>query len=291
MESLQKPKIEVRNIPDFWRSVHNSQTRLLALDYDGTLAPFQVEPMKAYPLPGIRELLAEINESDDTRLAILSGRPLQELEMFLGDLKIIMVGSHGFEIKKAKGDIIVENPSHIQMTGLAKALKIAERTGFNHKLEVKVASVAFHTRGMDPSTASHLEQQLIHDWSILSSFHNVECRKFNGGVEIRALGINKGDSILALVGEQPRGSLNVYVGDDNTDEDAFSQLSECGLGIGIKVGSPEVPTSALGFLADCEGVKSFLETWCGITSKKKFGRGYGNRKAGSYFQPFAHRHK
>ena len=268
MELIKRAKIEVVNIPDFWLRVQSSQTRLLALDYDGTLAPFHVEPMKAYPLPGIRELLAVMSKSDNTRLAIISGRSLQELEMFLSGLEIIMIGSHGFEIKKAKGDIIVENPSSIQMTGLAKASQIATRTGFNHKVEVKVASVAFHTRGMDLSTASHLEHQLIHDWTILSSSHNLECRKFNGGVEIRALGINKGDSILALVGEQPRGSLNVYVGDDDTDEDAFRQLLEFGLGIGIKVGSPVDPTAALGSLADCEGVKSFLETWCWLTSKK-----------------------
>ncbi len=266
MESIKRQMIEVANIPDFWLRVDRSQTRLLALDYDGTLAPFHVEPKKAYPLPGIRELLTAMSESDNTRLAIISGRPLQELETFLGGIDIIMIGSHGYEIKKAKSDIIVEKPSPIQMTGLEKASEIATRIGFNHKLEVKVASVAFHTRGMDLSTASHLEQQLIHDWSILSPSHDLECRKFKGGVEIRSLGINKGDSILAIAGEQTRGCLNVYVGDDDTDEDAFRKLSESGMGIGIKVGSPEVPTAASGFLADCEGVKSFLETWCWITS-------------------------
>ena len=268
MESIKNPQIEVVNIPDFWLRVHRSESRLLALDYDGTLAPFHLEPMNAYSLPGIRDILAAINESDGTRLAIVSGRPLRELEMFLSGLEIIMIGSHGFEIKKAKGDIIIAKPSPIQLTGLEKASKIAARTGFNHKLEIKIASVAFHTRGMDQAAASHLEQQLIHDWSVFSSSHDLECRKFNGGVEIRSLGINKGNSILALVEEQPGGSLNVYVGDDDTDEDAFRQLSVSDRGVGIKVGSPEVPTAASGFLDDCEGVKSFLETWWRITSSK-----------------------
>ena len=278
MESTPRPKIEVVNIPDFWLRVHSSKTRLLALDYDGTLAPFHVEIMKAYPLPGIRDLLAEISDSEDTRLAIISGRPLQELEMFLGGLEITMIGSHGYEIKKAKGDIIAARPSSIQITGLAKAAERAARTGFNHKLEVKVASVALHTRGMDPAVASDLERQLLRDWSVLSSSHDLECRKFNGGVEIRSLGINKGDSILALVEEQPRGSLNIYVGDDDTDEDAFCKLSEYGLGVGIKVGNPEDPTAASGFLTGCEEVRSFLETWCWITSSKHTREGLWQQK-------------
>lgn len=268
MASMEKRRAEVVNIPDFWFCLGNSQTRLLALDYDGTLAPFRVEPMKAFPLPGIQDLLAAINETGDTRLAIISGRPLQELMVLLGNLDITMFGSHGFETRGTEGDIIIENPTPDQMTGLEEASEIAMQMGLANKLELKIASVAFHTRGMDPDRALHQERQLIHGWSALTSPYALECRRFNGGVEIRALGINKGDSILALVGEQPRGSFNVYVGDDDTDEDAFRKLSQGNLGYGIRVGDPAVPSAAAGFLADCEGVKSFLEMWLGITSGK-----------------------
>ncbi len=268
MAAMGRQRGEIVNIPDFWLRLGNSQTRLLALDYDGTLAPFHLEPMKAFPLPGTQELLAAINETGATRLAIISGRPLQELATLLGDLEITMIGSHGFETRGTDGEIIVENPSPIQLEGLEKASEMARRMGAGHKLEIKVASVAFHTRGMDPDLASHRERQLINEWSALTSPYALECRRFNGGVEIRSLGVNKGDSILALVGEQPCGSFNVYLGDDETDEDAFRKLSEGSVGYGIKVGDPSVPSAAAGFLTDCEGVRSFLETWLEITSGK-----------------------
>jgi trehalose-phosphatase len=265
MKSTEKQRIEIVNIPDFWDRLSASQSRVLALDYDGTLAPYHVDPMKAYPLPGIRGLLSAIAETDDTRLVLISGRPVHEVLTLLGDLEITVIGSHGFEHRSPEGELIVRSPDLDQLNGLEKASALAVQLGFGERLETKIASVAFHTRGLPPLRASEMERSISSEWSALAPLHGLECRGFNGGVEIRSIGFNKGDALAALLADRLPGSLNVYIGDDDTDEDAFRMLAELGIGLGIRVGRPATPTAAGGLLPDCEAVKLFLETWLAVT--------------------------
>lgn len=265
MESIEKQRIEVINIPNFWSLLSASEKRLLALDYDGTLAPFHIDPMKAYPLPEIKELLLAIAQTGDTRLAIVSGRPVFEVLTLLGDMGITIIGSHGFELRRPDGDLIARSPTPSQFSGLEAAIQVATQLGLAERLEKKIASVALHTRGMEMESAMEIERRMFLKWSDLAPFHELECRKFNGGVEIRSRGRNKGDAILMLLEDQPQGAFNVYIGDDDTDEDAFRTLVDHGAGFGIRVGDPDAPTAASGGLPDCEAVKLFLKMWLTVT--------------------------
>jgi trehalose 6-phosphate phosphatase len=266
MSSTEKQRIEVINIPDFWDRLGVSQSRVLALDYDGTLAPFHVDPMKAHPFPGIKGLLSAISEVDDTCLAVISGRPVHEVLTLLGDLEITVFGNHGFEHRLPEGELIVKSPDHEQLKGLEKAAALAVQLGFGDRLETKIASIAFHVRGIQPSRASEMERCIFSEWFALAPLYGLECRRFNGGVEIRSIGFNKGDAIVGLLADRPPGSLNVFIGDDDTDEDAFHKLAELGIGLGIRVGGSDIPTAAMGLLPDCGAVKLFLETWLRVTS-------------------------
>jgi trehalose 6-phosphate phosphatase len=87
----------------------------------------------------------------------------------------------------------------------------------------------------------------------------MEFRPFNGGLELRAAGSTKGTAIEELLALAPAGSLPVYIGDDDTDEDAFAVLE--GRGIGIKVGPLDAVTRASGRLPDCEAVRQLLLDW------------------------------
>jgi trehalose 6-phosphate phosphatase len=251
-------------LPDFWANVRCARTRFLGLDYDGTLAPFHVDPMRARPFPRIRETLKALQETKATTLAVISGRPVVEVLNLLGNLKITFVGSHGFELLRPDGTLTVRHPGPEQQEGLSRAKDLALALKLEGKLEPKVAGIAFHTRGMSDEMASRLEEQIFAAWSRLTAEHALECRKFNGGVEVRASGWHKGDALSSLLANQPEGTFAVYVGDDETDEDAFKVLHAHG--IGIRVGKPGVRTAARGFLADPQAVLDFLGTWLLVTS-------------------------
>jgi trehalose 6-phosphate phosphatase len=257
-------EMQVIGLPDFWTTVRSARNRFLGLDYDGTLAPFHVDRMRARPFPRIRETLKALQETKATTLAVISGRPVAEVLNLLGNLKITLIGSHGYELLRPDGTLMVRDPRPEQQEGLRKARGLAVGLNLEGRLEPKVASIAFHTRGMRDEMASRLEAQIFAACSGITHEHGLECREFNGGVEIRATGWHKGDALSSLLATQPEGALAVYVGDDETDEDAFKAIQAHG--IGIRVGKPGVRTAARGFLADSQAVLDFLGTWLSVTS-------------------------
>ena len=243
----------------FWNEIRSAPHRLLGLDYDGTLAPFRERRMEAIPLEGIPELIGNLSLLPETTLAVVSGRPIGEILHLLGDFPIFIAGSHGFELRSPGGKLETFPPSLRQAEGLRQAREAAVRMGFPERLEIKIGSTALHTRGIEPARARDMKQVIFQVWSRIGRRFRLSCRNFNGGMEIRADGRDKGKIIQHLLSYLPAHALPVYIGDDDTDEDAFRAVQH--IGFGILVGSGEHPTAARAFLPDCAAVKSFLEDW------------------------------
>ncbi|MBE0557727.1 MAG: trehalose-6-phosphate synthase, partial [Proteobacteria bacterium] len=70
-------------------------SRLIVLDYDGTLVPFADEPKLAKADSELRKILEQLTRSERTRVVILSGRDRHTLEEWLGDLSLMLVSEHG----------------------------------------------------------------------------------------------------------------------------------------------------------------------------------------------------
>jgi trehalose-phosphatase len=217
--------------------------------------------MRAFPLDGVKAVLSALSDSDHTSVVIISGRPVHEIKTLLGDVDLMVIGCHGYEILTPDNGLTVKSPASRQVEGLEEARGIARQYGYLHKLEVKVGSMAFHTRGMPDGAAFKAEEHIFREWSRLGSF-GLGCRRFNGGVEVTCNGWNKGDSLSDLLHGQPEGTFPVYVGDDATDEDAFRVMRKGGCG--IKVGPISMPTAAKGLLRDCREVVAFLESWLAL---------------------------
>lgn len=255
----------VEGIPGFWEAVATAGELFLVLDYDGTLAPFRVNRMEAVPLEGALEALTTIRDSGRTRVAMVTGRPLSELLELVGDLGVPMVGSHGFEYRGADGTVETSELPRAQTERFEIAEAQARALSPAARVERKPASVALHTRGMPDSEAEPLHERVCAEWSQGAAEAGLECRRFSGGVELRVKGIDKGTAVARLLEGTGEQVLCVYVGDDETDEDAFAALPTGG--VGIKVGPREVVTGARGRLADPEAVRRFLLTWAEVTAK------------------------
>jgi trehalose-phosphatase len=89
--------ITVTQLPDFWDHVLKAKIRFLGLGYDGTLAPFAIDPMQARPLDGVVELLRPLSDDCHTHRAIISGRSVSEVMMLPDNPPVTVVGSHGYE--------------------------------------------------------------------------------------------------------------------------------------------------------------------------------------------------
>ncbi|HNS98068.1 MAG TPA: trehalose-phosphatase [Polyangiaceae bacterium] len=248
-----------------------SPHRLLALDYDGTLAPFRVDRRQAFPLPGVVQALEALASRTDTKLAIISGRPLRDLKKLLRlseGAGLTWVGSHGFEGQRADGETWTRRLTAMQSENLLSARRAVEALGHGARLENKPSALAFHTRGMESEEAKSLEKTVYSVWTALADTAGLRIHAFDGGVEIRVTTADKGQALKEWVNQQAAGAFVVYVGDDRTDEDAFEVAQGFG-GIGIHVGYGE--TCALGTLADCEAVLAWLQRWARMPTYGKVG--------------------
>lgn len=256
-------RIEVDGIPHIWQRVEQAQHAVLLLDYDGTLAPFHPDRMQARPLDGILPALQELLALDNTTTTLVSGRPIHEIQTLTDLDNVIIAGTHGFEIFRPGQGITQLLPDGDIPERLDSIEGIATNIVGPELAERKIATVALHTRKLEPMAAERAQQEFRELVDPIVG-GELEVRDFNGGVEVRIPARDKGVAIREILEELPPADLVVYIGDDDTDEDAFNALP--GHGLGIKVGSPDSPTAAAGRLADCDDVLQFLTDW--IATKK-----------------------
>jgi trehalose 6-phosphate phosphatase len=255
-----------KKISDFLAKVSRTTARALLLDYDGTLAPFSEDRQRAAPYSAIPDLLNRIRNSTNTRLVVVTGRRAPEVAGFLDLKKIEIWGCHGLSRLHADGRYELPNLDEDAVARVAEATELLRQEGLFDLLEFKPAATAVHWRGME-AAATQVAQRVEKVWSQLHGREGVELLKFDGGMEIRVAGRNKGDAVRTILAEMPRHPAVAYLGDDLTDEDAFAALQ--GHGLGVLVNQSYRPTVADVWLRPPEGVIAFLADWitaCGGAS-------------------------
>lgn len=214
------------NLDDFFIQLAKSKEALLILDYDGTLAPFVQNPEEAYPYPGIMEKIQTIMQDPSAKVIILSGRGLDTLIplLTLNPLPELW-GSHGGENKQFNKRL-----SGQVMEVLSLAAQEARQWAPDLLCEIKPLSVALHWRGKDSNLASHV----LELWNEKTAKYPLELHFFEGGVELRAHGINKGNAVKMLIAGLSPHTPIAYLGDDLTDEEAFEVLGDRALKVLVR---------------------------------------------------------
>jgi trehalose-phosphatase len=208
---------------------------LLILDYDGTLAPYVTERKHAHTYPGVKERLKALLAINNSRIVIVSGRSLGDLEHLLGkSFNLEMWGSHGLERKLITGEKInVDTASHVKQ-GLLKGLELCQEGLESIYYETKPYSVAIHWRGIENPITLKKMNEIKEQWDQLGILYNLDVHLFDGGVELRPKGHTKGDVVKKLLTEISDNTVVAYLGDDNTDEEAFKILGNRGLKVLVR---------------------------------------------------------
>lgn len=244
------------------RLIAAAEHRLLMLDYDGTLAPFVVDRDEARPLPGSIAVLRRIASSRHTRVAIVSGRPVREVERLTGPLPVTFVGEHGWERREPDGSLVQLPMDPKVEAAISEGERIARAAGWGEFVERKRTAVVLHTRGLTEAEAKSVQDRCAEAWSPLAIAGQVNVDRIDGGMEVRARASNKGTVVRSLLAQAPPGTLGVFIGDDVTDEDAFEAVRD--RGFGVRVGGQDRASFALGRLPTCEAVTRFLEEWLAL---------------------------
>lgn len=263
----------------FFENLSSSKSRVLMLDYDGTLAPFVKDRDHAVPYPGVIDRLTRIQTAGHTRLIMVSGRSIADLTRLL-EMKppLEMFGSHGWEHRRVSGTYHPPEVTPEVQTTIKTALAWVRDSGFSEHCEPKPAGLALHWRGIGQSKACLLRQQFTNWWHERASREaqlscdEIDLHEFDGGLELRATGRDKGDAVRKVVAESPPETLTAFLGDDATDEDAFREIAAPGLPVLVR---PEYrETVARAWIQPPEGLLSFLARWhrCATIAMASLGR-------------------
>lgn len=248
------------DLEPFWAKLHQAQQALLLLDFDGTLAPFVVDPAQARPYPGVVGLLQRIAAAQNTRLVVISGRDIDSLIPCLQvDFPLELWGCHGWQRKLPQGRVRQRALSPEARGLLAQAAESVRRAGWAQQLESKPVALALHWRGLAAAEAEALRQQVGRLWQELTLSGKLQLKDFAGGFELRCPEINKGTAVEQLLLEIDPATPIAYLGDDLTDEDAFRALAGRGLRILVREDLRE--TSADLWLQPPGELLWFLQRW------------------------------
>ncbi len=223
----------------------------LFLDFDGTLVDLAPQPEEIVVPPELITLLQRIQQESDGALAIVSGRPLDQLDFFLAPLRLPAAGVHGAERRTADGRILQQPVPDVHHLRERLLPLVESHPGL--QLELKRGALALHYRH-----AAHLEQRCV-ETMMDALRHEPGFTLLHGKMVVEAKPhINKGDAVAAFLHEAPfRGRRPVFIGDDVTDEAGFAiAQGEVFGGLGIKIGAG--PSQALQRLADPAAVLDLL---------------------------------
>lgn len=239
---------------------------LLALDFDGTLAPIVPRPEDAALLPASGRALGRLAGRGDTLVAIVSGRGLEDLRERVGQPGLVYAGNHGFEIEGPGVKHRLEQAEKLRP--VMRALSDRLRTELAHvdgaEIEDKGITLSVHYRRVaDAATAEQVRG------AAEAEGQRAGLRVTHGKrvVELRPpIDWHKGRAVEFLLDTLADGTAPypVFVGDDVTDEDAFRAVKARG-GLAVLIAGPDEPrdTAADVRVDSPEALVALLETIAG----------------------------
>jgi trehalose 6-phosphate phosphatase len=245
---------------NFMEQLNTAPSTALLLDYDGTLAPFQADPKKAYPYEGVLQLLEQIVAHGRTRVVIVTGRPVDELGSMVKFLRSLEIwGSHGLERHLPDGTYHCSKLCDSTQRLLQQAEELVASVEPGARVEMKPGGIAIHWRGLPVNQTSEIAKKIAKGWQPLTQSGELKLLEFDGGLELRATRPDKSDAVTTILMESEPNASVAYLGDDTTDEDAFRALGNRGLSVLVR---PEYrQTAAKVWIKPPDELKAFLEQW------------------------------
>jgi trehalose-phosphatase len=252
----------VKHLFEDWENIQariqQTQNLFLFLDYDGTLTPIVSRPGLAFCPSEVKTHLERLRDLPGVYLAIISGRSLEDVREKVGVSGIIYVGNHGLEIENLAGQHKKNwTPARTRelkriTQNLQNSLKKIPGVLFEEKgpiLSVHYRNVPQKFFARVPRVVEEELQQWSDRWKMASGKMVFEIRP--------NVDFHKGKTVREILSTFPsQRLLPIYLGDDQTDEDAFRVLK--GQGISVFIGPGTLSSEADFFLKNPDEVQEFL---------------------------------
>jgi trehalose 6-phosphate phosphatase len=241
------------------RELARTRRLLVALDFDGTLAPEVDDPEQARATPEARRAVLRLLAMPNTRVALVSGRAIESLEQ-VADLpdETLLVGSHGIELRLDTPDPVVDlDAAELERVDVLNEVLTDVADSIDQVwLEEKPAGFALHTR-----LATDHDGRIAHLVALsetAAELDDLTVRSGKNVLEFSVRSTTKGEAIEHLRA-YTHATAVFYAGDDVTDEDAFAALEADDVGLksgqgrtlaNFRVAGPTQVARAIDLLAD-----------------------------------------
>ena len=204
-----------------------SDSRVLFLDYDGTMVPFAPRPQDAVPDEQLLVELTALSADPKNTVVIISGRDRETLESWLGAVGAELVAEHGAVMR------CVSDASWVELRrGAAAGWKTELRPVLDTyidrtpgaMLEEKAASLAWHYRQAGPELGTLRARQLLVPLKALIANTALVLMQGNKVVEVRESGFGKGRAAELYLRRHPAPDFVLATGDDPTGEELFEVM-------------------------------------------------------------------
>lgn len=223
----------------------------LFLDFDGTLIEIASGP-ECIDVPGdIAQRLIALARRFGGRVALISGRSLDNIEQHVGVLNIARGGSHGAELFDANGRQLGSPPAPLDSATVEELQQLALQNDALFERKRHGAALHYRTR---PKNGAAIEAAA----AAIAKHANLTVKSGKCVVELVRPGANKASAVAAFMATPAfKASTPIFIGDDVTDEDGFIAAKEHG-GFGIAVGE-RISENATYKLESVKDVHEWLE--------------------------------
>ncbi|HEX4409657.1 MAG TPA: trehalose-phosphatase [Xanthobacteraceae bacterium] len=211
----------------------------ILLDIDGTILDLAPAPQEVWVPSELRRTLARLDTLTGGALALVSGRPLNDIDLLFSPLQLAAIGGHGAELRITADGEVVHRAKPLDAVLKRKLASVSE-LGPGILAEDKGYSLALHYR-LAPEKGEQV-REAVERICATAKPGTVEILPGKRVVEIKATGINKAVAVRELMKHAPfHGRNPIFIGDDTTDEPVFGIVSQFG-GLGFSVGriAPDV---------------------------------------------------
>ena len=228
----------------------------LFLDFDGTLVEIAPTPSSVRVAPYLADLLLNLERRLGGALALVTGRPVADVDGFLAPYRPAVAGVHGRDLRLPRTGERLREPVDAAVLGEARRLLEAVTARYpGTLLEDKGESVALHYRNASPGAGEAVRAAALA--AVEAGGGALKLLPGKMVVELMPAGVDKGVAIERLLARAPfAGRTPVFVGDDVTDEAGFLVTRRLG-GLGIKIGGGTT-TAAGCYLPDVQALHAWL---------------------------------
>lgn len=211
-----------------------ARSRLILLDYDGTLVGFQNNILQATPDQELMDILERLTANPANKVVLISGRNYTSLEEWFGHLNLDMIAEHGAWMRSSEGWKNLPGLTDSWKKDIMPVLETYTDRTPGTFIEEKSFSLVWHFRRAEAGVGELRASELLTNLQYLIQDKRLQLLKGNKVIEVKSIEINKGIAALSWIGERQHDFV-MAIGDDHTDEDLFKALEPGS--VTIKVGS------------------------------------------------------